>query len=428
MESKTFDVVVIGAGAAGLLAALEIALTGRTVAVMEAKEKTGGRMFTAHAGNGYPLELGAEFVHGDLPLTKELLKKAGVKTTVVRGSIWQHKNGQLNEQVDFIEDYSDLEKKFKEVKDDMPVADFLSFFLADETYEELRFSLKNYVEGYYAADVERASTFSLRDELMKSDEEQYRMEGGYRQLVNYLERQCGEKGVEFFLSQAVAKLYWKKDSVEVVAAQNTVLAKKALVTVSVGVLQKGGIEFSPALPEKKAAAQKLGFGHAVKIILCFDEPFWKNQNLTGRKNLSDLNFLFSKEEIPTWWTQHTKEEAVLVGWLGGPGAGALATLDEEGMIQKALQSLSQIFNMDGQRLSQKLKSWQTYNWSADPHFYGAYSYEVVNGEACMKIILQPVDDTVYFAGEGLHHGPQIGTVEAALHSGRTVAQQLIAGF
>jgi len=428
MESKTFDVVVVGAGSAGLIAALEIVLTGKSVAVIEAKENAGGRIFTVYNGNGYPVELGAEFVHGNLPVTKELLKKAGVKITTVKGSIWQYKEGRLAKQEDFIDDYSDLEKKFKELKQDIPVAEFLSAHIAGSKYEELRFSLKNYVEGYYAADLKKASTFSLRDELTKSDDEQYRIEGGYQQLVNYLEQRCKDKGVQFFFSQPVLQLHWKKSNVEAVTVQNSVRAKKALITVSVGVLQNGGIEFFPALPEKKLAAQNLGFGHVIKTILSFDDAFWKDKEFTAGKDLTDLNFLFSAEQIPTWWTQHPKKQAILVGWLGGPRANAFDTVNKENVIQKALYSLSQIFNMDVLHLLQNLKGGQMHNWSADPHFCGAYSYEVVNGNDFMQTILKPVDNTVYFAGEGLHEGSEIGTVEAALSSGRTVAYQLIANF
>ena len=84
--------------------------------------------------------------------------------------------------------------------------------------------------------------------------------------------------------------------------------------------------------------------------------------------------------------------------------------------------------MDVIHLGQPLKEAKLYNWSADAHFNGAYSYEVINGHDYMEKILQPVDNTIYFAGEGLYKGKEIGTVEAALQSGRTVSQQLIAGF
>jgi monoamine oxidase len=103
-------------------------------------------------------------------------------------------------------------------------------------------------------------------------------------------------------------------------------------------------------------------------------------------------------------------------------------VEKEAIVQNAVKSLAQIFSLEPTVIQQKLLAAEWYNWSADKHFCGAYSYNVVNGEALIKRLLDPVDNTIYFAGEGLHHGNEIGTVEAALTSGRNVAQKLIAGF
>jgi monoamine oxidase len=193
MEENYFDVIVIGAGAAGLIAAWELVQTGKRTAVIEAKDRVGGRAHTIHDNNfELPVELGAEFVHGDLELTKTLLKKAGVEKYKVSGDIWQNEDESLDEQSDFIEDFSALNKKFKELREDISVAEFINDFLKGDEFEEARFTLKNYVEGYYAADTHKASTFSLREELTTSDDEQYRIEGGYIKLIDYLHNQCKE--------------------------------------------------------------------------------------------------------------------------------------------------------------------------------------------------------------------------------------------
>ena len=426
MNQQEFDVIIIGAGVAGLIAALEISLTGRSVAIIEAKEKVGGRIQTIFTNEDYPMELGAEFVHGNLPITSELLKKAGAKQVETDGSIWQHKDEKLSEQDDFIEDYKLLEKKFKEVTSDISVADFLEQHLPGNEHEELRFTLRNYVEGYYAADLNKASTFALKEELTKGDEEQFRINGGYQKLVSYLEESCVANGVFFFFLQTVTQLYWKDNGVEVITNHNSFVGSRAIVTVSIGVLQKDVIRFSPALPEKKAAAMQLGFGHVVKINLLFEDAFWKDKRHTQQENLSKLNFIFSQEEIPTWWTQHPDNTPLLTGWLGGPRAFPLQTLSEEELVGKAIASLSKIFNLDVVDLQKNLVQSACYKWSEDDHFAGAYSYAVIDSEKYMQQILEPILATLYFAGEGLHHGNEIGTVEAALQSGRTVAQQLIA--
>lgn len=427
MEQQ-FNVIVIGAGAAGLIGALEIALTGRSVAVVESKERCGGRINTHYLENGHPMELGAEFVHGNLPVTKELAEKAGLKMYEVGGSIWQKRDGRLNEQEDSLESSGDLKKKFKQLEFDITVDEFLNLYLQGEQFQEVRFNLKNYVEGYYAADITKSSTFALRDELTKADDEQYRLETGYHQLIQFLEAECKHCGVQFFFLETVEQLNWQSGKVQVSTGNNSYTAEKALVAVSIGVLQSEAIIFYPSLPHIKEAASKLGFGHVIKVNLLFEEAFWRDKKFTNGEDLHDLNFLFSEETIPTWWTQHPNEQPLITGWLGGPKSLALQSSTDEEIVKKAICSLSQIFDLDVIQLGQILKEARIYNWSADKNFNGAYSYAVINGEALMQQILQPVDHTIYFAGEGLHHGNEIGTVEAALQSGRAVSRQLIAEF
>ncbi|MBO9683476.1 MAG: FAD-dependent oxidoreductase [Flavisolibacter sp.] len=427
MQENSFDTIVIGAGAAGLMAAWELAQTGRKTAVIEAKDHVGGRAHTITDKNfELPVELGAEFVHGDLELTKLLLKKAGVEQYTVKGDIWQNEGDELDKQSDFIEDYSALNKKFKEIKEDITVAEFIEKHLQGKEFEEARFTLKNYVEGYYAADTHKVSTLALKEELNSSSDKQYRVEGGYAKLVEYLHRQCKERGVQFFLSNPVKEIKWKEDAVEVIAEQNSFISSKILVTVSVGVLQSEAIRFSPAIPEKMDTAKKLGFGPVIKTVLQFDEAFWKKKEFTQQKNLDKLSFIFSKTVIPTWWTCYPKNAAILTGWSGGPHAEEIKDLSNEEILQKALESLSEIFNVSVNLLQLKLKGWHIANWVTDPFSCGGYSCEVVNGKELKEVVRQPIDNTIFFAGEGLYDGPEIGTVEAALYSGRETAHRIIA--
>lgn len=427
--SESFDVIVIGAGASGLLAAWELVQTGKRVAVVEAKDHVGGRAHTILDDRfDLPVELGAEFVHGDLDITIDLLKKAGVKHYKLKGDIWQNEDGALDEQSDFIEDYSALNKKFKELKEDVSVDSFIKEHLQEAKFKELRFTLKNYVEGYYAAETTRASTFSLKEELETADDEQYRIEGGYVTIINYLYEHCRERGVQFFLSQIAQKIVWEKDKVEVESNQQNFTAQKLLITVAVGVLQSGKIEFTPAIDDKMEAAKKLGYGPVVKTILQFDEAFWKNKEHTQGKNLSKLSFIFSKEKIPTWWTYYPKDSAMITGWNGGPHSKEIENLSANEILQKALNSLSKIFSTDQIVLEKKLKAFHISKWSEDAFSCGAYSYHVVDGKKFQQALKQSVEDTIFFAGEGLHEGIEIGTVEAAFITGRETAHQIVASF
>lgn len=429
MVQNIYDVIVVGAGASGLMAAWELVQTGKKVAVLEARDRIGGRIHTITDKNfSLPIELGAEFVHGNLKHTQLLLKKAGAASVKTSGDIWQKENNGLQKQEDFIEDYSRLEKKFKELNQDMPVAQFVKDHLQGEAYEELRITLQNYVEGYYAADMNKASTMALCKELTTSDDVQYRIEGGYKTIVDYLYRETEQKGGFFFLSQAVKQVRWKENQAEVLTEQETFHGRKVLITVPLSVLQSEQISFSPSVDEKIKAAKSLGFGPVIKLVLQFEKPFWENKDFTENKDMSDLGFLFSKESVPTWWTQFPKHEALLTGWLAGPHAEAVKNNTAQEIISKAIDSLSAIFSIDQSYVKQILKGWHVANWATDIYNCGGYAYDVVNGSSLRKTLKSPVANTLFFAGEALFEGPEIGTVEAALDSGLETAHQIIVSF
>jgi monoamine oxidase len=425
---KEYDVLIIGAGAAGLIAAEEISSTGRTVAILEARNRIGGRIHSIQPkGFTIPIEAGAEFVHGDLELTLLKLKKAGADCYELDGELWQ-KEDELKKQEDFVEDYGEIIKKLKELEKDISVSDFLEQHLKGEQFEEARFSLKNYVEGYYAADIHRASSFCLRNELENSEDVQYRIEGGYQRLLDYFEKTMTEKKVALHLSSPVREVKWQEGTVEVITATESYIGKKLLVTISLGVLQHGGIQFSPALPEKLNAAKQLGYGAVIKIIIEFNSPFWKDKKFTGGKDLKEMQFIFSGEHVPTWWSAYPKENTVLTGWLGGPRAIKYNNQSDEELLSIAFTSLANIFNLEKNKLENEVKAAAVFNWQKDEYMRGAYSFEVVNGSEYRRILKDPVERTIYFAGEALFDGIENGTVEAALNNGRECAFEIIASF
>lgn len=403
------------------MAARHLAQQGKSVAIVEALDRTGGRMYTiTHEGFAKPVELGAEFIHGDLPLTKSLLDEAGIAYVPADGSNWQGSKGEFTQQESFAEeDESGL--PCDTLEKDITVAQFL----AQVEDPEEKAAMQDYAEGYFAADTNRSSAKALCEDLAAEYEEQYRPVGGYRPLVQYLEAQCREMGVAFFLEQAVREIRWQRGSATVFTTGQSFTAAQVLITVSLGVLQSEKILFLPALPQQKTEAIKaLGFGHVVKVALQFSEAFWKNPEYTGGKALDNLFFLFFEAAIPTWWTQHPQQDALLTGWMGGPKAAALQQLSEQELVEKAIASLLQIFAINEERLRGLLQGAAAHNWSADPYFHGAYSYEVVDGHRHINTLLEPEDNTLFFAGEALHAGAAIGTVEGALASGLAAAQKM----
>jgi monoamine oxidase len=176
------------------------------------------------------------------------------------------------------------------------------------------------------------------------------------------------------------------------------------------------------------AAKQLGFGPVVKTVLQFKTRFWSESSNTRDENLSQFGFLFSQLKIPTWWSQYPDKNPVLTGWSAGRHATALEGLSEEKIMKAALTSLSEIFGVAVSFLEEQLEGWQVANWLNDPYSNGGYSYEVVNGATFKKILKSPLEERIFFAGEGLFEGPEIGTVNAALVLGRDTAQQMVATF
>ena len=419
-----YDVIVIGAGVSGLMAALELSKTGKKVIIAEATNRIGGRVFTLKDDiNGRPIELGAEFVHGELDLTQKLIKSAKGQLIKAGGELWRHRDGKLESQDDFIEDYSVLKKKYKELEHDIPISHFLEQKLSGDQHRNARESIKDYVEGYYAANISRSSTSALIKEWEESESSQYRINAGYDIIIQYLRLELEKKGCFIQLLSPVSHIHWEKNFVEVKTNKDIIKGRKVLITVSLGVLQSSQLVFNPAIPDKINAAHALGYGGAFKLVFHFDNYFWKEHK---EKDLSKMSFLFSEETIPTWWTQVPADVPIITGWLAGPKTKQLEHSRDDKILEEGLRSLGNIFEKDVDYLYAHLKNIWIKNWQADPYYLGAYAYEVVEGEKYKKILSDPVDNSLFFAGEALSEKSETGTVEAALESGRNMAYKIIA--
>jgi monoamine oxidase len=430
--SKT-DIIIIGAGAAGLMAARQLGRYGRTITVLEARDRTGGRIYTLeNSGFSLPVETGAEFIHGDLQETRQLLKEARISYLPVEGEIWRYRKGKLRKEEDFMEGGHLLEKKLQALKADMTVSAFLDQHFPGDENAEIRNSVKGFVEGYDAADTNRASAFALREEWLGGDAEQHRTKGGYTNMIRFLEKQCTEAGCKIKLSTVVKEIRHYKDNVTVACADGTVYeAGKVIVTVPLGILQASadaaaGIGFFPSIDEKLLYARRIGFGTVIKILLEFKTAFWE-EAVPGKKP-DKLGWLFSDKLIPTWWTQYPDKTPLFTGWLAGPRADKFKDAGDDEILQEALNALGSIFNMDNEKLSGQLTAWRIVNWKSDPFSMGGYAYATVEAREAKKHVNEPVNGLVYFAGEALYEGGHMGTVEGALLSGKTVAAQIISGL
>ncbi len=417
------SVIIIGAGAAGLLAAKTLAAAGKKVTVLEGRNRLGGRIHTLYPGTPAKTELGAEFVHGNLPVTLGLLKEAGISQHVYTPQMWRYQNGRFRPEEEQTEGWEQLIGQLNTLKEDTPIGDFMQTFFPGGKYAALTKSVLQFVAGYDTADPAKASAFALRNEWESEDEDaQHYIPGGYQALIDYLAGECTAHGSDLQLNSIVNRIYWEPDSINAITDSGTgYQAEKLVIALPLGVLQANKVAFNPALPAHINAFNHIGFGAIIKVLLRFDQPFWEDEKYGGIKPHS---YLFSNEQIPTWWTQG-QGNALFTGWLGGNAALSLKDAAADELLAVALQSLVNLFKMGIAELKAKLVTAHIANWTADPLTLGSYAYDMPASNQARKLLMQPVADTLYFAGEYLYDGPAMGTVEAALDSGLKAAEMVL---
>jgi monoamine oxidase len=417
--------VVVGAGAAGLIAARELGRAGKAVTILEARDRCGGRIHALPSATfGYPAEGGAEFIHGEAPVTRAVLRDARLALSPLEGTRWIKRDGAFSPRDPRPPHADRLYQALADLKADLPVADFLERHFAGDQYGELRRAITRMVEGYDAADPARASTLALREEWMgRGLGTQARIVGGYGALIDFLAAQCRQHGATIRLGAAVSAVELTDRGPVARCADGSAHEGDAVI-LAVPLPLLAEIALPAAAREKAAAAgPHIGFGNVVKILLRFATPWWAH---AAGRDLGDLSFLLSSARVPTWWTQHPAGHPVLTGWFAGPRANTVAQLDEAALVDMGLGSLAEIFERSADHLTPELVAARAINWGNDPFARGAYSYATPTTREAQSRLANPDGDAVLFSGEALYGGPDMGTVEAALASGLNTARRILA--
>jgi monoamine oxidase len=438
------DVVVIGAGAAGVAAAVALHNKGIGVVVLEARERIGGRVWTHRNRRApVPIELGAEFIHGRADVLEKILQEAQLARIDIAGRRWIATGKRIRPLDDFWEQLHRVMRLLgHQGTPDRSFHEFLETRSGGARLARERRLTRQFVEEFHAADPRLISTQALADsEISGADIRETRLAhvvDGYDRLIEWMAAPVADC---IRLGAIVTRVRWTRGNVVVDVrhsdgqARFGVEARAAILTVPLGVLQArptdiGAVEFNPDLGRaKRESLDLLVSGSAVRVVVQLHERVWASEAF-GRKmhseELDALGFLHSNDrDFPLWWTAYPVRAPMIVGWRGGPGAHRLTQLPPDQIETRALASLARHLRMSTQQLRSMVEGVWTHDWQHDPFARGAYSYQRVGGASAPAALARPLKRTLFFAGEATGTDGGTGTVDGAIVTGRRAAAQVL---
>lgn len=405
---REVDIVVIGAGAAGISAARRIMAANRKVIVVEAAGQIGGRCFTDTATFEVPFDRGARWMHNadSNPMIK-LARSAGFE--IQAAPLGQkirigRRNARAGETEEFLAALVRANRAIDEAsrgKSDVSCAAALPKDLGDWA-GTAEFVLGANATGKDLKDISAIDRARAPDRTTAPV--------ACRQGLGTLIAKLGEQ-VPVALSQPVSRIAWSGRDVTVETPAGKIVARAAVITVSSNVLTAGNIKFSPDIPKRQLdAAAKLGLGSYDHIAL----------------QLQGNSLGLARDDVIIEQSTSTRTAMLFANMgssslcsidVGGSFGRDLAAQGEKAMVAFAVEWLTKLFGSD---LALTISKSSATRWNAAPFALGAMSCAAPGAQPSRKILAEPVG-CMFLAGEATHE-TMWGTVDGAWESGERAAE------
>ncbi len=416
-EHTTADVVVVGAGMAGVTAGRALAGGGARVIVLEATHQVGGRVQTVRDFVDVPIETGAEFVHGVGAAIWGDVRAAGLRVQPVPYSRSWFTGGGGTRWLPLHLLHPGVWRSFDILwslnrlrGDDMSAASFI----AEKGYQGRARELAQLtLTAHLPGGVDEVGVKGLAaDGVLRLEEGvNHRVIDGYDLLPQQV-----ATGLDVRFGCKVAVIAWGTDGVEITLEDGrTFSGRAAISTVPHGVLAAGMVAFKPSLPESKAdAVKRITTGPVAKVLLSFDERFWPRQ-------MSQL--ICGTGPITLYWPTSfgTDGPPVLIAYATGPRARALSEAGPDAAVEIALQDLRRVFPRV--RPTRLVRGARFVDWLTEPYALGGYTFLPPGSVGARAGLAAPDTGALFWAGSATVWSPVADTVEAAYLSGLRAARQ-----
>ncbi len=417
------NVLVIGAGVAGLSAAYHLKQAGVEATVLEARDRIGGRVWTDRDFADIPVEFGAELIHGRGP---EVNTWAWVEKLRLRTWHWNKLDDSMirTEDGDWLTmgqaraASADLDKtRSWELGEVLPPRqdEDLGVYLRriGFTSAQMRYVQRSFAnaEGESLRFLNAAAHAQLfNDSAGDGDHSDHRILDGYDSYITRL-----AEGLDIRLGSPISAIHWWGGVTVTTEAGERHRAEYAVVTLPLGVLQARRVRFDPPLPpHKKAALAGLKMGPVMKLVYRFEEPLLDPA----------IGAIYARGNPPMWWSPSLGRGAGDVVWtafLTGDYARELLPLGEEAALQRGLETLrGELGRPD---LEYDKARWV--NWPADDYALGGYSV-CAPGHFSARGKLAVPTPPLYWAGEASAPHRLAATVHGAYFTGQRAADEVIA--